>query len=102
MRNLDYISGLGVMLFGYEYWYNENLVLKHFIETHRLTWEYYMRLSKSIASSYPLIESIKIDRYNSTTSLKLFLWQNQVSLIKRIIVVGLKGIKHGEKNMNPG
>jgi glycosyltransferase involved in cell wall biosynthesis len=88
---------LGVMLLGYEYWYDDTLVFKHFIESHRLTWEYYLRLSKSIASSYPLIESFKLSRYETSSSLKLALWKNQFSLVKNILVVGLKGIKHGGK-----
>lgn len=93
----DLELALGVMMLGYEYWYDENIVFKHFIESHRLTWEYYLRLSKSIASSYPIIESFKLYRYDSIFSLKLSLYKNQILLIKRIITVGLKGIKYCEK-----
>jgi Glycosyltransferases involved in cell wall biogenesis len=84
----------GVMNLGYEYWYDEKLVFQHFIEAHRLSWDYYLKLSKAIALSFPLIESYKVHRFENAKELKRTLLKNQWRLINRMILLALKWIKY--------
>ena len=49
-----------VQLIGYEIWFEPILTFKHWIESRRLTWDYYLRLKEGIASSFPLLQVYEV------------------------------------------
>lgn len=103
-RNGNLLSGgedleltLGVMNLGYIYWFDDMLVFKHFIEKDRLNWGYYLKLSRSIALSYPLIESYKVHQFHSTKNLKNVLRLNQLRLLYRMVILAFKWLKYRDR-----
>lgn len=48
-----------VQLQGYEIWFEQSLKFRHFIPSRRLEWDYYLKLKKGIAASFPLLFSYK-------------------------------------------
>lgn len=49
-----------VQLLGYDLWFESKLKFQHFIPLGRLDWQYYLKLKKGIASSFPLLFSYKV------------------------------------------
>ncbi|GAA0880881.1 hypothetical protein GCM10009119_38510 [Algoriphagus jejuensis] len=66
----DVELGLAVQLLGYELHYDERLKFDHFIETHRLNWDYYLRLKRGISKSFPLLESYKCHEFQEVTAFR--------------------------------
>jgi glycosyltransferase involved in cell wall biosynthesis len=56
---------LALQLLGYELHFDQELVFDHYLEKHRLNWSYYLNLKKGITSSFPLLESYKLQEFNS-------------------------------------
>jgi len=77
-----------VQLLGLDLAFEPALKFDHFIEPHRLDWEYYLRLNRGIAASFPLLESYNIHTFNSKLAFK-------INLIKRclFVVMGLVKLK---------
>lgn len=64
-----------VQLLGYKLWFDERLTFHHFIAPNRLSWSYYLKLKKGIASSFPLLNSYKAF-FEKTPSIKKLRVQN--------------------------
>lgn len=71
-----------VQLLGYNLAFDTRLSFDHFIESHRLEWDYYLRLKRGIASSFPLLEAYKSDRFENIDAFKKFLNSSFINLIK--------------------
>lgn len=54
---------MAVQLLGFELWFDDRLEFHHYIEPHRLQWSYYLKLKIGIASSFPLLESYRIEEF---------------------------------------
>ena len=80
---------LAVQLLNYELHYDIRLKFYHFIESHRLHWDYYLKLKKGIAQSFPLLESYKIHEHNDLRSFKMHLLSLYINVIKGVIKTGL-------------
>lgn len=75
-----------VQLLGYQLWIEEGLKFRHFIPVGRLNWEYYLRLKRGIASSFPLLNSYKVF-FGEQPSTGILL-----KLIYRQFWIALKGV----------
>jgi glycosyltransferase involved in cell wall biosynthesis len=73
-----------VQLLGFDLAFEPALKFDHFIEAHRLHWEYYLKLNRGIATSFPLLESYKIRTFNSRSG---FI----VNLIK-LYIIAIRGL----------
>ncbi|MFC3880921.1 glycosyltransferase [Algoriphagus namhaensis] len=71
-----------VQLLGYNLAFDTRLFFDHFIESHRLEWDYYLRLKRGIASSFPLLEAYKVDGFENIDSFKDFLNTTFITLLK--------------------
>ncbi|EMR01074.1 glycosyltransferase [Cesiribacter andamanensis] len=75
-------------LAGYDIWYDERLVFKHFIAKDRLSWEYYIRYIRESASCFELLEPYKILlKHNSADWLSFYggLTQSFFYHVKRFV-----------------
>lgn len=85
-----------VQLLGYELWFDERLLFHHFIESHRLSWKYYLKLKKGIAKSFPLLESYRIDDFGTVEEFKKHLKKEKIIIFKGILKSGLLSISRGD------
>lgn len=76
-----------VQLLGYDLAFEPALRFDHFIENHRLEWDYYLRLKRGIAESFPLLESYKITQFESVFSFRFYLWGRLFVILKGIIKI---------------
>ncbi|MEN2281296.1 glycosyltransferase [Algoriphagus sp. SE2] len=90
---------LAVQLVGYELHFDDRLTFKHFIETHRLNWNYYLKLKEGISSSFPILESYKVHEFSELNSFKKHLWKNYFIILKGVIKSNLLGFFSSE-NLN--
>ena len=80
---------LAVQLLGFELWFDSRLVFDHFIEPHRLKWSYYLKLKEGIASSFPLLESYRIDEFSRIKAFKFHIKREFWLACKGIVKSGL-------------
>lgn len=81
-----------IQLLGYELWFENRLVFYHFIESHRLSWKYYLRLKMGIANSFPLLESYRISDFHTVEEFKKHLRMQYFFVLKGIIKSGFLSI----------
>lgn len=86
----DVELGLAVQLLGYELHFEGNLKFDHFIETHRLDWDYYLKLKKGISQSFPLLESYKVHEFENLLWFKYHLFISYFIVVKGVIKSGIK------------
>lgn len=86
---------LVVQLLGFDLYYDENLRFYHYIESYRLSWNYYVRLKKGISASFPLLESYNFKEYSSVREFRQHLWEMNITVLKGIIK---SSIYSGRKN----
>ncbi len=86
----DVELGLAVQLLGYELHYDERLKFGHFIENHRIDWDYYLRLKKGISQSFPLLESYKIYEFENLRSFRSHLFASYFIAVKGVIKSGVE------------
>lgn len=82
---------LAVQLLGYELHYDCRLTFKHFIEAHRLDWNYYLKLKQGISSSFPILESYKFDQFSDLGRFKKHLWQIYFMVFKGVLKTAYVG-----------
>lgn len=74
-----------VQLLGFDLAFEPELRFDHWIETHRLDWNYYLKLKRGIASSFPLLESYKIQAFDSKPAFKLYLMKQYFTVLKGVL-----------------
>jgi len=74
-----------VQLLGFDLAFDPTLRFDHFIEAHRLDWDYYLKLNRGIASSFPLLESYQILSFNSRTAFMFHLIKILIMTMSRIL-----------------
>lgn len=89
---------LAVQLLGYELHYEERLKFDHFIEAHRINWDYYLRLKKGISQSFPLLESYRIYEFENLRSFKSHLFASYLIVVKGMIKSGVKKLSSSTKS----
>lgn len=78
-----------VQLLGFDLAFDPELRFDHWIETHRLDWNYYLKLKRGIASSFPLLESYKIQVFDSKFAFKLYVLKRYFTVLKGILKLKL-------------
>lgn len=89
-----------VQLLGFDLAFDPTLKFDHFIETHRLDWEYYLKLTRGIASSFPLLESYKIVAFKSKLAFLLNLTKQYLILLKGLLKWKLTNSRSLESQVN--
>lgn len=77
-----------VQLLGYELWFDDGLLFNHIIESHRLSWDYYLRLKRGIALSFPLLESYRICEFETLEEFEKYLKQQKKIILKGVLKSG--------------
>ncbi|TXE02406.1 glycosyltransferase [Algoriphagus aquimarinus] len=80
---------LAVQLLGFELWFDDRLVFHHCIEPHRLKWSYYLKLKQGIASSFPLLDSYRIEEFSNFGEFGNFLKREFLLTSKGVLKSGL-------------
>jgi glycosyltransferase involved in cell wall biosynthesis len=78
-------------LIGYELHFEKRLIFYHFIERHRLNWNYYLSLKEGISSSFPLLESYKTRQFKDLKNFKKSLWRSYLLAVKGFFKTSLIG-----------
>lgn len=86
-----------VHLLGYKLYYEERLSFVHMIENHRLEWRYYLKLKKGISSSFPILDSYKIEQFRNKAEFKQHLWRELWITIKGFAKSGFLSFLKEEK-----
>ncbi len=81
-----------IQLLGYELHYDERLRFFHFIEKHRLEWEYYVKLKKGISASFPLLESYSFKCFQNKSEFRNHLWNKFFIVLKGIVKSGISSV----------
>lgn len=75
-----------VKLFGFEIWYEESLHFYHEIEDRKLTEEYFLKLKKGIASSFPTLHAYKFQNHHSFKTLHQEIRQELFQYFKGLLL----------------
>jgi glycosyltransferase involved in cell wall biosynthesis len=78
-------------LIGYELHFEKRLIFYHFIERHRLNWNYYLKLKEGISSSFPLLESYKTKQFKDLKTFRKSLWMSYLLAVKGFLKTSLIG-----------
>lgn len=86
-----------VQLLGYKLCFEERLRFAHLIESHRLDWEYYLKLKKGISSSFPILNAYQIEAFKNQGELKKHLRKELWITIKGLVKSGFLSFTKNEK-----
>ncbi|GAB2497019.1 glycosyltransferase family 2 protein [Algoriphagus taiwanensis] len=78
-----------IQLEGYDLIYSESLKFYHYIDKGRIDFDYYLRLKAGISSSFPILNSYRIDNFKTQKEFKKDLWLIFFILIKGLVKTAL-------------